>query len=87
VSSLRSVRPGGSSRLAGLAALLSGVGALAYSTCWLLAGRKAPGMGGTSQARVALEWLAVPGSGAAIVGLLLTILLALRALFTPAQAS
>jgi hypothetical protein len=46
-----------------------------------------PGRGSRLAGLAALEWLAVPGSGAAIVGLLLTILLTLRALFTPAQAS
>lgn len=73
--------PGAPARLAPLAALSSGVGALGYSVFWLLAGLKAPALGGTGAAKESLEWLAVPSSGLAVVGLLLTLLLTLRALF------
>ena len=68
-------------RASGLAALCAGLGALGYPIFWLLAGLRAPGMGGTGPAKESLEWLAVPTSGLAIVGLLLTVALTLRALF------
>jgi hypothetical protein len=71
----------GSPRLRAAAAACAGAGALGYSVYWLLAGLRAPGMGGTSAAKASLEWLAVPASGLAIVGLLLTLGLAARALF------
>lgn len=73
--------PGAPARLAPLAALCCGVGALGYSVFWLLAGLKAPGLGGTGAAKESLQWLAVPSSGLAIVGLLLTSVLTVRALF------
>lgn len=75
-----------SARLRAAAALLTGLGALGYAVFWLLAGMRAPGLGSTGAAKDSLEWLAVPTSGMAIVGLLLTLVLALRALFGPADA-
>ena len=42
---------------------------------------KAPGLGSTGAAKEALQWLAIPGSGLAIVGLLTTLALTARALF------
>jgi hypothetical protein len=78
---LLSVLPAPLTRMHALAGLCAGVGALGYPIYWLLAGLRAPAMGGTSQAKASLEWLAIPTSGLAIVGLLLTIVLALRALF------
>ena len=53
----------------GTAALL-GFGALGYSSFWMFAGLTAPGLGSTGAAKEALSWLAVPTSGACIVGLL-----------------
>jgi hypothetical protein len=70
-----------STRLAAVAALLAGAGALGYAVYWLLAALRAPGLGGTSAAKATLEWLAVPTSGMAITGLLLTIWLVVRSLF------
>jgi len=67
----------------GAAALMSGLGALGYAVFWLLAGMRAPGLGSTGAAKESLEWLAVPSSGLAIVGFLLTLGLTLRALFGP----
>jgi hypothetical protein len=67
--------------LAKLAAAGMGFGALGYSVFWLLAGMRAPGMGGTGAAKDSLEWLAVPTSGAVILGLALGIFVVVKALF------
>lgn len=75
--------PAGANRAKALAAACAGVGALGYGVYWLLAGLEAPGLGGTTPAKASLEWLAFPSAGLAIVGLLLTTLLAARALFRP----
>jgi hypothetical protein len=75
--------PGAAGRGRALAALCSGLGAVLYPVYWLLAGMKAPGLGSTGAAKEALQWLAIPGSGLAIVGLLLTLVLSARALFGP----
>jgi len=40
-----------------------GSGGLGYSVYWLLAGFRAPGMGGTAAAKESLAWLAIPASG------------------------
>jgi hypothetical protein len=44
-----------------------GAGGLGYSIYWMLAGFSAPGMGSTTAAKDALEWLAVPSSGMFVV--------------------
>ncbi len=72
---------GASGWLAKLAALGMGFGSLGYSIFWLLAGMRAPGLGGTGAAKDSLEWLAVPTSGAVIVGLALGIVAASKMLF------
>lgn len=72
---------GASSRLRSVAAVASGFGAIGYAVFWLAAGFVAPGAGGTSAAKQSLEWLAIPASGLAIVGLLLSALLVAKALF------
>ena len=56
-------------RLARASGLRFGAGALAYAAFWLLAGLWAPGLGGTGAAKQALAWLAIPGSGACVLGL------------------
>lgn len=73
--------PGNALRGRALAALALGLGALGYSVFWLLAGLRAPALGSTGAAKESLQWLAVPTSGLAIVGLLLTLVLSVRALF------
>ncbi len=65
----------GRERLRQAAALASGLGALLYSLFWLLAGMRAPGLGGTGAAKESLQWLALPGSGLCLIGLLLTLVL------------
>jgi len=78
---LLALLPGHATRMPALAAAAAGLGALGYPLYWLLAGLRAPGLGGTGAAKAELEWLAIPSSGLAIVGLLLTFALTLRALF------
>jgi len=54
-----------------------GAGGLGYSVYWMLAGFRAPGLGGTSAAKETLEWLAMPSSGVfviATVGMLCVLL-------------
>lgn len=75
----------GPSKMTMLAAFGMGFGALGYSIFWLWAGCRAPGMGSTSAAKESLEWLAVPTSGAVIVGWLLATILIAGALFRPAK--
>ena len=58
-----------------LTAALLGFGALGYSSFWMFAGLTAPGLGSTGAAKEALEWLALPTSGACIVGLILVLFL------------
>jgi len=52
--------------------LFIGLGALGYSTFWMLAGLTAPGLGSTGAAKEALFYLAQPSAGLCVVGLLLT---------------
>ena len=51
-----------------LASLAMGLGAVGYPTFWLMAGRRAPALGGTGHAKDSLEWLAVPSAGLLILG-------------------
>ena len=69
-------------RLEQLTGALLGMGALGYSSFWMFAGLGAPGLGSTGAAKEALQWLAVPTSGACIVGLILVLFLFGRAVFT-----
>ena len=47
-----------------------GAGALLYGLFWMLAGFKAPSVGGTGAAKEAYYWIAWPGSGAYILATL-----------------
>ncbi len=69
---------GGPRRLAQLAAIGLGFGALGYGVFWLLAGQMAPGLGGTGAAKEALEWLALPSTGGYALGMLVTLALLVR---------
>ena len=51
-------------------AVVLGFGAVVYGLFWLFAGFRAPGMGSTGVAKESLQWLAVPGAGACLLGLL-----------------
>jgi hypothetical protein len=66
-----------------LSAFAFGAGALLYAVFWLSAGLTAPGLGSTHDAKEALGWLAIPGSGLAILGLVGTIAALLRSILGP----
>jgi amino acid transporter len=63
----------GMGRVARLSAIAFGAGAIVYSVFWLWAGFKAPGMGSTGAAKEALAFIAVPGAGLALLGVVGTI--------------
>jgi len=59
-----------------LRAVLSGalgLGALGYSSFWLLAGLRAPALGSTGLAKESLTFLAVPSAASLLLGFLLTL--------------
>ncbi len=58
-----------------------GAGGLGYTLFWLLAARRAPGLGGTGAAKDSLEWLAVPTAGLLLAGTAVTIVLVARELY------
>lgn len=60
-------------RLRQTAALASSLGALGYGWFWYLAGRAAPGLGGTGAAKEAYAWLAQPSAGLMVTGIALTV--------------
>ncbi len=62
--------------------LALGVGGLGYSVYWLVAGFRAPGMGGTSIAKESLAWLAMPSSGLVVSGTAATVVLMLTKIFS-----
>ena len=63
--------------------LALGLGGLGYSAYWLVAGFRAPGMGGTGAAKESLKWLAMPSSGMFVAATALVAVLCLVALFRP----
>lgn len=66
-----------------------GLGGLGYSAFWLLAGRLAPGMGGTGAAKEALAFLAIPSAGLLLLGTLGALVATGREFFSaapPAEA-
>jgi hypothetical protein len=71
----------GTSGAARWTSLALGLGALGYPTFWLLAGRRAPALGGTSAAKESLEWLAVPSSGLLLLGTAAALVLIAARLF------
>jgi hypothetical protein len=50
-------------------ALAFGAGAFLYPIFWLAAGLSAPGVGGTGEAKEALQFLAIPGAGLCLLGI------------------
>ena len=61
--------PGVKFRWRWVTATALGLGGLVYSVYWLLAGLIAPGMGSTGAAKESLDFVAIPGSGLCILGL------------------
>jgi hypothetical protein len=64
-----------------LASLLLGFGGLGYSSFWMLAAWRAPGLASTGAAKESLFWLATPTAGALVVGLALTLGLLVASLY------
>jgi hypothetical protein len=58
---------GASSAMTRAISLGLGVGGLGYSVYWLLAGFRAPGLGGTAAAKESLKWLAMSSSGVVVI--------------------
>jgi hypothetical protein len=63
--------------------LALGLGALGYSSFWLLAGRAAPGLGATDAAKESLGWLAGPSAALLLLGLVAVIAWTAVELFAP----
>ncbi len=59
--------------IAKLSSLALGSGALIYSLFWLFAGLVSPGAGSTSVAKESLSFIAIPGAGLCVLGMLGTI--------------
>ena len=57
-----------------------GGGGLGYSIFWMWAGFRAPGLGSTGAAKESLSWLAIPSSGAFVVGTLAALVVLVAAL-------
>ena len=68
-------------------ALAFGTGALLYSVFWMWAAFKAPTLGSTGAAKEALEFVAVPGAGLCILGVLGTLFVTIKALFSKPGAA
>ena len=71
----------GASPAGRLASLAMGLGALLYPGYWLVAGRRAPGLGGTGAAKASLQWLAVPSAGLLLLGAAAALVLVAARLF------
>lgn len=68
-------------RIKKIIAICLGLGSLGYSTFWLFAGLKAPGMGGTHLAKESLDWFAIPMAGLCILGAIAVLGLLISTLF------
>ncbi len=69
------------SKLRDLSSLFLGIGALGYSTFWMITGFLAPGMGGIKQAKGAVGWYAMLAVIICSIGILLSLFLFVRATF------
>ena len=76
---LLDVRP----RVARTLSIALGAGGLGYSLFWLLAGFRAPSLGGTDAAKESLALLAIPASGLVVVATAATLVLLARQLVSP----
>jgi hypothetical protein len=62
-------------------AILLGAGGLGYGVYWMLAAQRAPGLGSIGLARESLDWLAIPSSGACVIGTVLVFIFAVKTVF------
>ncbi len=69
-----------------LTAIALGLGSLGYSSFWMFAALKAPGLGSTGAAKEALTFLAVPSSGLCILGLIAVLLIVVKTLCFPQKS-
>ncbi len=69
------------SKLRDLSSLFLGIGALGYSTFWMITGFLAPGMGGIKQAKGAVGWYAMLTVIICFIGILLLFFMFVRASF------
>jgi hypothetical protein len=76
-----------SSRVTGAIGMALGGGGLGYSVFWMLAGLLAPGLGGTGAAKESLRWLAVPCSGAYVLGTVAVMLLLIMTLSVSGESA
>jgi hypothetical protein len=67
-------------------AVALGVGSLGYGVFWLLAGMRAPGMGGTDAAKESLNWLAMPSSGMFVIATVVVLVMTIRAYVAPHES-
>src|SRR5690606_25266684 len=70
-----------------LVSSLLGFGAFGYSIFWLFAGLRAARLGGTGAAKESLKWLAMPSSGALVLGTLAVIVFIGIAIFAQPRAT
>ena len=70
-------------RVARAISLGLGAGGLGYSLYWLIAGFRAPGLGGTGAAKESLAWLAIPSSGVFVASTATVAVLLLLAMRRP----
>ncbi len=63
-----------------ISAAAFGGGAVTYASFWLAAGLTAPGLGSTGAAKEALQFIAIPGAALCILGLVGTLVSAIRRL-------
>lgn len=72
---------GRSGRLGAASAAAFGAGALLYGVFWMVAGFAAPQLGGTDAAKEAYSFLAIPGAGLSILGMLGTLASVIRVVY------
>jgi len=68
-------------KLAAAASVALGAGGFGYALYWMLAGFRAPGMGGTGPAKESLSWLAMPSSGMFVLATVVVFFAVVAAVF------
>jgi len=70
-----------------IVSILLGIGSLGYSSFWMFAGIKAPGLGSTGQAKESLALLAQGSSFMCYAGLLLALFIFIQTMFVSLRTS
>jgi hypothetical protein len=68
-------------KVAAAASVALGAGGFGYALYWMLAGFRAPGMGGTGPAKESLSWLAMPSSGMFVLATVIVFVAVLGSVF------